>query len=594
VPVSAPAAAAPTSRAGDERFRIVDGVGVFACALVVRLLYLAQDSSNPFFWHRLIDANNYHTVALLFEQHAWPGSEAMFRPPLYPLLLGCAYRVLGDDIVVAKVMQALVGSLSCVLVYLLGRSAFGRRRIAWLAAGLCAFCGTLVYYDGELLSANLDVFLLLLAVLAAVRAARRGGPLAWALVGAAIGLAAINRGSALLFVPFVLWWIVGRRDEGKTRVARRLLGVAWFLLALAVVIAPVAWHNARFDEFPEIRFAPYLRLAPTAGSTSPRATLRRIVTGRAACLGWADGINAYLGNTPEAQEINRDDRLQHFEWFGKLMAEPWQAGVHTASGHSRYFMEKTAAEFLDHPAARLRLIGHKALQLLNGTEVPRGRRLYAERAHSRLLSLLLWRHGLAFPSGILIPLGLVGLWLARSSWRRHGLVAAALAAQGVFLLVFFVTSRYRAPALPLVALYAAFALVEAGAVIRARRAGVAVVLAGLLIVANLPLDPAEERPSAVEEFDLANALQKQGRLDVAIVHYRAALLAARGVPVRPGLRDKTADVHYNLGTTLHQIGQLDEAIEHYRSALSLDPANQGIQSALDQALADAAAVRARR
>ena len=343
-----------------------------------------------------------------------------------------------------------------------------------------------------------------------------------------------------------------------------------------------------------MRFAPYVRPLPALGSTSAGATLRRIVTGRAAWLGWADGINVYLGNTPEVQEINRDDRLQHFEWFGELTREPWRAGVFTASGHSRYFLRKTAAGFLDHPAAFLRLLGHKALQGFNGTEVPRGRRLYAERAHSSLLSLLLWRHGLAFPSGILLPLGVVGLWLARPSWRRHGLVAAALAAQAVFLLAFFVTSRYRAPALPLFALYAAFALAQARAVIRARRVGVAVALTGLLILANLPLDPAEDRPSAVEEFNLGTALQEQGRLDAAIVHYQAALVAARGVRVLPGLRDKTADVHYNLGTALHRIGQLDRAIEHYRSARSLDPRNQGMKSALDQALADAAAVRARR
>jgi len=582
------------SGAQEGRFRFVDAVGVFACALAVRLFYLAQDSRSPFFWHRLIDAGNYHKTALLFLRHAWPGPEALFRPPLYPLLLGSLYRVFGDDILIVKVAQALIGSASCVLVYFLGRVAFGARRVGLLAAGMCAFCGTLVYYDGEPLSANLDVFLLLVAVLAAVLAARRPRPLAWAPVGAAVGLGAINRGSVLLFAPFVLAWIVWSGVQGERTLLRRRLGAALFLLSLAAVVAPVAWHNARFEESPEMRFAQHALPPGASGSTSTGATLGRILTGRAGLLGWAEGINAYLGNTPEVQELNRDDHLQHFEWFGRLMAEPWRAGVRTASGHSRFFMRKTAAELWHHPGAVLGLFGRKGLQALNGTEVPRGRRPYADRAYSSLLSVLLWRHGIAFPSGILIPLGLVGLWLARSSWRQHGLIVAALVAQVVFLLAFFVTARYRAPALPLFALYAAYALLQARTVIRARGAWVAAVLAALLVVANLPIDPAEATPSAVEEYDLATQLQRQGRLDVAIAHYQAALLAAKEVRLFPGLRDTTADIHYNLGTALHRVGQLDPAIEHYQAGLALDPGSSGIQSALTQALADAAAVRASR
>ena len=122
----------------------------------------------------------------------------------------------------------------------------------------------------------------------------------------------------------------------------------------------------------------------------------------------------------------------------------------------------------------------------------------------------------------------------------------------------------------------------------------AAVLAALLVVANLPIDPAEATPSAVEEYDLATQLQRQGRLDVAIAHYQAALLAAKEVRLFPGLRDTTADIHYNLGTALHRVGQLDPAIEHYQAGLALDPGSSGIQSALTQALADAAAVRASR
>jgi 4-amino-4-deoxy-L-arabinose transferase-like glycosyltransferase len=649
--------------------RLVPPVAVFLCALAVRLAYLAQDASSPFFWHRLIDASHYHLLALRFANHEWPGREALFRPPLYPLFLGALYRVFGDDIVTLKSLQAAIGALSCLLVYFIGRLAFERRFVAIAAAFFCTFCGTLIYYDLEPLSANLEVFLLLLSVLTLLRVARRcelgmspfemgtlegfappfgphppppprslppsgtSGPApspphplaalapsrsasptppamvrrrqrrraphaAWALAGAVIGLAALNRGGTLLLVPFVLGWLWLRRrrpDQETAGPTSFFKSAAVLLLSLGAVVAPLAWHNARYDEFPESRFTHAVLPSPPGDSTSLSRTVGRIVTGRFSPLGWSDGINVYVGNIPELQEINRDDHVQHFAWFAQILAEPWRAGVRSASGHSRYFLGKTAAYFRAHPVASLRLLVRKAVEVVNGTEVQRGRRLYAERLHSSVLQVLLWRRGIAFPSGLFIPLGLLGLWLARSSWRQHGLLGGTLAAQVIYLLGFFVTARYRAPILPLVAIYAAFALERVVDLIRDRRAGLraAAIFVVLLAVCNLPLNSVEKNPSIVEEYNLATELEQQQRLDEAIVHYQEALRAAavRTEPDVAGVPNTVAAIHYNLGTALHRLGRLDEAIASYRAALQLRPESTEIQNALAQALTDAKTVK---
>ena len=582
--------------------RLLPPIAVFLCALTVRFAYLAQDAASPFFWHRLIDASHYHLLGLRFANHEWPGREALFRPPLYPFFLGTVYRLLGDDIVTLKSIQAVLGALSCLLVYFIVRLAFERRHVALVAAFLCAFCGTLIYYDLEPLSANLEVFLLLLSLLTLLRASRSfamgTGPLAWAPAGAVIGLAALNRGGILLLLPFALGWLwLRRRRPGQDSVGGSafLKSATVLLLAAGAVIAPVAWHNARYDELPESKFTHAILAPPSGGSTSVPSTVRRIVTGRFSPLGWADGINVYVGNIPELQEINRDDHVQHFAWFAEILAEPWQAGVRSASGHSRYFLRKAAAHVAAHPFASFRLLVRKAFEVVNGTEVPRGRRLYAERLHSSLLRVLLWRHGIAFPSGLLIPLGLFGLWLARASWRQHGLLAGALVAQMVYLLGFFVTSRYRAPMLPLFAIYAGFALERLLALVRDRRGGLRVVsiFLVLLAVCNLPLNSVEITPSIVEEYNLGTELEQQWRLDEAIVHYEAALRAAavRTEPDLAGVPNTVAGIHYNLGTALHRLGKVDEAIASYRAALWLRPDSTEIQAALAQALSDANAVK---
>ena len=399
-------------------------------------------------------------------------------------------------------------------------------------------------------------------------------------------------------MPFSLgWlWLRRRRPDSVGCESSFLKSAAVLLLSMGAVVAPLAWHNARYDELPESRFTHAVLPTPPGDSTSVSSTARRIVTGRFSPLGWADGINVYVGNIPELQEINRDDHVQHFAWFAQILAEPWQAGVRSASGHSRYFLGKTAAYVRAHPIDSLRLLVRKALEVVNGTEVPRGRRLYAERLHSSVLHVLLWRRGIAFPSGLLIPLGLLGLWLARASWRRHGLLAGALAAQVIYLLGFFVTARYRAPILPLVAIYAAFAIERVVDLIRDRRAGLraAAIFVVFLAISNFPLDPSRGTPSIVEEFNLATELEQQRRLDEAIVHFQAALraVAARTEPDVVGVPNTVAAIHYNLGTALHRLGRLDEAIASYRAALRLRPDDTGIQNALAQALSDANAVKA--
>jgi tetratricopeptide (TPR) repeat protein len=131
--------------------------------------------------------------------------------------------------------------------------------------------------------------------------------------------------------------------------------------------------------------------------------------------------------------------------------------------------------------------------------------------------------------------------------------------------------------------------------IKDRRAGLRAVaiLVVLLAISNFPLDPVEETPSIVEEYNLATQLEQQRRLDEAIVHYQAALRAAavRTEPDVGGLPNTVASIHYNLGTALHRLGRVDEAIASYRTALWLRPDSTEIQAALAQALSDANAVK---
>lgn len=553
-------------------------VAAFVVALVVRLVFCVQASKSPFMGVRLIDEQDYHNLAEGFLHGSWPGHEALFRPPLYPLFLSALYRAAGDDVWTVRIVQAGFGALSAPLTAWIAGKAF-RSPPAALAAGLVvALSGPLVYYDAQLLAASLDVVLVLATVACLLRASSTWRARDWLLAGAVAGLAATNRGSMLLVVPLAAGWAFATRDcaLASGRVRR---GMASLAAGALLAVAPLAWHNARNDDRPE---ASYTHVGPVTSSAtaSVGATLLRIVRGRYCPLGWADGINLYIGNQPDLVAVNRDADVAHFEWFNALNDEPWRAGATTAHEHSDWFKKKLRDCVLGNFGRWVGLTVHKVFEVVNGYEPPRGTNPYAERESSSLLRLLLWSGPLKLPTGALLPLAFVAAWALR---REPGaqLLGLVMVTQLAFVVAFFVTSRYRLPALPLAAILATELASRAIRSLRVKAvptkeglvAGASAVV--LLLVCNWPLAGEIFGRSAIEEYDLGDELAHAGKQDEAVRHLRASLAIAPGF----------ADAHVYLGAIWFSQGRVDDAIAEYRAALDLDPGNALARKNLDDALA---------
>ena len=85
--------------------------GVFALALALRLVYLAQIDSLPFFEFPVVDARSYDEWARTLASGDWLGSEVFYQAPAYPYFLGGVYSVFGHDLYVARVAQVVLGEL---------------------------------------------------------------------------------------------------------------------------------------------------------------------------------------------------------------------------------------------------------------------------------------------------------------------------------------------------------------------------------------------------------------------------------------------------------------------------------------------------
>jgi hypothetical protein len=157
-------------------------------------------------------------------------------PPAFPFLLSLMYRVFGSDPTRAETLNAFLGAATVPLMYVAAKRALDRRT-ALVAAGALALMPGQILYSEAVLAEPLYTFVLVgfLALLVGLPDRR----LSAALVGLAIGVAALTRGEGLLLLavpPFVWWGAMARREL--------LVRTALATLAALVVIAPWTVRNA--------------------------------------------------------------------------------------------------------------------------------------------------------------------------------------------------------------------------------------------------------------------------------------------------------------------------------------------------------------
>ena len=99
---------------------------IFLAAFLLRLIYLLQFRSNPSFDYPMVDELWHLNWAKEIMGGNFWGSEAYFRGPLYPYFLAIVYKISGDSIFVARLIQSLLGSFSAILVYAIGHKLFSK------------------------------------------------------------------------------------------------------------------------------------------------------------------------------------------------------------------------------------------------------------------------------------------------------------------------------------------------------------------------------------------------------------------------------------------------------------------------------------
>src|SRR6188508_3019854 len=136
---------------------------IFLVAFAVRLIHIWQLRSTPFFDTLLGDANGYDKWAVRLASGDWIGSDVFYQAPLYPYFLGVVYAIFGRDLLVVRIIQAVIGSASCVLLGL-ACARFFSKRVGLIAGLALALWAPAVFFDSLLQKAVLDMFFMCLSL----------------------------------------------------------------------------------------------------------------------------------------------------------------------------------------------------------------------------------------------------------------------------------------------------------------------------------------------------------------------------------------------------------------------------------------------
>ncbi len=543
------------SFAGKVRFAAPLFIGLLALSIRWSHIILLAES-DPAFAHSFMDARWHVEWARALVMGVW-NHEPFFRAPLYPFFLGALFKVFGMGLLAPRLAQGVLGALTCVLIWALGKKLAGPK-VGKLAGIIAALYGPMVYFDAEFLIPVLFLPLTvgsLLLLIGAMKSSTEEKPV-WGRLTAAgfiAGLAAIARPNMLIMVPGIFVWIIWEIPGWRRRLTAFAVWLALFMAPVGFVTAYNAVEGGGF--------------VPVAG----QGGVNFWIGNNPGADGKTAMSPAYYGPVSEVYSLYRDS----VQVNSHLEAEKRLGRKLRSDQVSSYWFGQGLRFIFNEPGAWIRLSFRKVYFLINGYELPSNREIYPVRRWSPILGVLLWERPLAFPFGLIFPLALVGMLLA---WKNpevdisaHRLILIYVFIYSAGVVAFFVTSRHRLPLLPALIPYAAFASASIPAGLKKMRArsmsrpGMAVVgmmvFALALIMSNMDYLDVRQVPRREHHMNMGYAFTSEKRYEEALDEYRAAL------EEEPRL-DRA---RFNIGAVYLFMGRLDEARSAFMETLEKNP-----------------------
>ncbi len=218
-------------------------ISIFCLALMVRVVYNLTVARHYTPQH---DSLYYYMLGVhIVTEHCFcvqPYIATAYRAPLWPAIIAGIVGLLGQHAELPRYFLCLVGSGTCVLVYVFARDLFGWR-VGQLAGMAAAIYPELYIYDGWLYTESLYIFLFFAFCYAVYRLQRDRKRANWIWCGVLLGLLSLTRPNGILVLVLFLFWavVMGWRKVLPWRVLAK--SAAGITLITAILVVPWTIRN---------------------------------------------------------------------------------------------------------------------------------------------------------------------------------------------------------------------------------------------------------------------------------------------------------------------------------------------------------------
>lgn len=536
---------------------------ILGLGLLFRIVYLYLYSGLPDWSQLTVDNNFHHHWALSILSGNIVGDTTYFRAPFYIYYLALIYKLFGVSLWAVRICGICLGLISVLLTYLITYRLFERKPVALLAGFIHAIYPIAVYFESELLLDSLFTILLQahLFCLLSWWGTRSYRTLFFA--GLWFGAACITRPTPLMFIPLILITLY---------LFTRNFSLFWrqavlFCIGALLLILPITIRNILVADDPVL-------------------------------IASQGGINLYIGNNDNADGISAvmpepvgfNWRIQQITY----MAEQ-DTGKELKPGEvSSYWTGKAFDWIVDNPGRFIGLYFEKLYHNISDREISNNRYLDIFFPKIPLLDYSF----LSF--GILFSISCLTILLTIGSNRKVLYVTLLLLLYILVSALFFFSSRFRLPLLPLYFALTAYGLTHIVLQIRQKSTGALFSLGLVILVGFISFYPIVSLPkgspshhliskglfySAQQEYTTAlQYFQRAKRIDpefaetdlnigATYIHLGQTDSARYYLQIEKQKHPRREKAYINLASLYHLEGKLDSAQAEISAALTLQPYN---------------------
>lgn len=193
------------------------------------------------------DAGIYHNVAINLIKGGWFSIDGVYPAagyvkPGYALFLASVYKIFGPSVFAVKIIQSVLISLSCCMVYKIGTELFNQR-IGCYSALITTIHPAFLIISSHLLSESLFIFLLSVAILYLIKAFKAKTLKLYVISGIFLGIATQVRFTTIFFPIFILGGLLFSYKEKLYALK------AGLVILLMVIITAMPWAIRNYMHF---------------------------------------------------------------------------------------------------------------------------------------------------------------------------------------------------------------------------------------------------------------------------------------------------------------------------------------------------------